>query len=107
MKHNGLKRDPRAFFEAPDGRLQFVKQVLVEELHAAGCFRRVWKLRLALVSEPISSVPFSFGSHAASRAMTASSRPHGLFRLRFPRPVTGPIALGHSCHFGLGLFVPE
>ena len=22
-----------------------------------------------------------------------------------PAPVAGPIALGHSCHFGLGLFV--
>ena len=29
------------------------------------------------------------------------------FRLKFPRPVTGPIALGYGCHFGLGLFVAE
>lgn len=28
------------------------------------------------------------------------------FRLSFPEPVSGPIALGHSSHFGLGLFVP-
>ena len=28
------------------------------------------------------------------------------FRLTFPTPVSGPIALGHSSHFGLGLFVP-
>lgn len=28
------------------------------------------------------------------------------FRLTFPKPITGPIALGHSAHFGLGLFVP-
>jgi len=27
-------------------------------------------------------------------------------RLEFERPVQGPIALGHSSHFGLGLFVP-
>lgn len=27
-------------------------------------------------------------------------------RLTFAVPVTGPIALGHSSHFGLGLFVP-
>jgi CRISPR-associated protein Csb2 len=26
--------------------------------------------------------------------------------LNFPEPVKGPISLGHSCHFGLGLFVP-
>lgn len=30
----------------------------------------------------------------------------GFFRLTFPHPVSGPIALGHSSHFGLGLFVP-
>lgn len=28
-------------------------------------------------------------------------------RLTFGEPVCGPVALGHSCHFGLGLFVPE
>ena len=27
--------------------------------------------------------------------------------LAFAKPVTGPLALGHSSHFGLGLFVPE
>lgn len=27
-------------------------------------------------------------------------------RLEFPTPQTGPLFLGHSCHFGLGLFVP-
>lgn len=29
----------------------------------------------------------------------------GAFRIEFPRPVRGPIALGHSSHFGLGLFM--
>lgn len=29
-----------------------------------------------------------------------------MLRLRFGEPVSGPISLGHSCHFGLGLFVP-
>jgi CRISPR-associated protein Csb2 len=28
------------------------------------------------------------------------------FRLIFPEPVRGPIALGYACHFGLGLFLP-
>lgn len=31
----------------------------------------------------------------------------GAFRITFPRPVRGPIALGHSAHFGLGLFFPK
>ena len=30
----------------------------------------------------------------------------GAFRLTFPHPVPGPISLGGSAHFGLGLFVP-
>jgi CRISPR-associated protein Csb2 len=30
----------------------------------------------------------------------------GAFRLTFIRPVAGPIAIGHSSHFGLGLFMP-
>lgn len=31
----------------------------------------------------------------------------GAFRIEFPQPVAGPIALGHSSHFGMGLFVPD
>jgi CRISPR-associated protein Csb2 len=30
----------------------------------------------------------------------------GAFRLTFPIEIQGPIALGHSAHFGMGLFVP-
>ncbi|CUS32794.1 type I-G CRISPR-associated protein Csb2 [Candidatus Nitrospira nitrificans] len=29
-----------------------------------------------------------------------------LLELRFEQPVTGPIALGYACHFGLGQFMP-
>jgi len=29
------------------------------------------------------------------------------FRIRFAEPVTGPLALGYGCHFGLGLFVRD
>lgn len=31
----------------------------------------------------------------------------GAFRLTFPKPVRGPICLGHSSHFGMGLFLPD
>lgn len=33
-------------------------------------------------------------------------RPCGRFRLTFPQPVAGPLALGYAAHFGLGLFRP-
>lgn len=33
---------------------------------------------------------------------------HGTgFRIRFPEPVRGPIAVGYGAHFGLGVFLPE
>lgn len=34
-------------------------------------------------------------------------RPGYRFRLTFPQPVRGPLAVGHSSHWGLGLFAPE
>lgn len=34
-------------------------------------------------------------------------RPSGAWRIVFHQPVQGPISLGHSAHFGLGLFLPE
>lgn len=36
-----------------------------------------------------------------------SARPGTGWQLTFPEPVSGPIALGHLSHFGLGLFVPQ
>jgi CRISPR-associated protein Csb2 len=41
------------------------------------------------------------------RDCLAPDRPGGFFRLTFEHPVSGPIALGRSAHFGLGLFVAE
>lgn len=38
---------------------------------------------------------------------TPRARPGFRVRLEFPSPVAGPVILGDSCHFGLGLFVPE
>ena len=40
-----------------------------------------------------------------SRGRETNTDAHGAFlRLRFPEAVTGPVALGYGCHFGLGLF---
>jgi len=33
---------------------------------------------------------------------------HGRFwRLTFPHPVAGPLALGFACHYGLGVFAAK
>jgi CRISPR-associated protein Csb2 len=36
-----------------------------------------------------------------------ATRPAAFLRLELTEPITGPLALGHLSHFGLGLFVPE
>jgi CRISPR-associated protein Csb2 len=36
-----------------------------------------------------------------------STRPGCRMRISFAAPVKGPLALGHSAHFGLGLFAPQ
>lgn len=40
-----------------------------------------------------------------SRGREAMTDSHGdLLRIGFPEPVSGPVALGYGCHFGLGMF---
>ena len=34
-------------------------------------------------------------------------RPGYLLRIEFDKPLKGPLIIGDSCHFGLGIFVPE
>jgi len=50
--------------------------------------------------------PIQFRRFRQKRSDDGGRRPAAFFRLTFPEPVPGPIALGHSSHFGLGLFVP-
>jgi len=48
--------------------------------------------------------PIQFRRFRRKASDDGGRRLAGAFRLVFPRRATGPIALGHSCHFGLGLF---
>jgi CRISPR-associated protein Csb2 len=50
--------------------------------------------------------PIQFKRFRRKAGDDGGNRPSGAFRIVFPRPVQGPICLGHSCHFGLGLFLP-
>jgi CRISPR-associated protein Csb2 len=51
--------------------------------------------------------PIQFARSRQKRGDDGNRRPNGAFRLVFEAPVSGPLCLGHSCHFGLGLFLPE
>ncbi len=108
MKRRGTKRDPIAFFESPEGRTEFVKQVLREELERRDLSHGGIEIEpLEQVGKHPALRPVQFRLSRVKAGDDGASRPRGLFQLRFPTPVTGPIALGHSCHFGLGLFVAE
>ncbi|MBX6359200.1 MAG: type I-U CRISPR-associated protein Cas5/Cas6 [Acidobacterium ailaaui] len=50
--------------------------------------------------------PLDFRRHREKRGLMQPDRRGSFWRIRFPEPVDGPIALGFGCHFGLGLFCP-
>jgi len=123
-KKNGRKRDPRELLENPHA---FIMQVLREELERfierrgwsfsadevhigpvydpPGVFRVQPKLWAAGATGP-NLRPIQFKRFRQKRSDDGGRRLAGVFRIRFPEPVLGPIALGHSSHFGLGLFLP-
>jgi len=51
--------------------------------------------------------PLQFQRFRGKRTDDGGRRPSGAFRITFAGPAPGPICLGHSSHFGLGLFVAE
>ena len=50
--------------------------------------------------------PIHFHRFRKKRGLVQPDRLGRFLRLRFPSPVSGPLALGFGCHFGLGLFRP-
>jgi CRISPR-associated protein Csb2 len=62
---------------------------------------------LSVGGEPVT--PAAFRS-ARSRGTGNPRQPDvrgAFFRLVFPQPIQGPLALGYACHFGMGMFVPQ
>ncbi len=51
--------------------------------------------------------PIQFKRFRQKRGDDGGRRLTGAFRITFSRPVRGPIALGWSSHFGMGLFLPD
>lgn len=117
LKKRGTKRDPAEVWNSPQ---QFLTLLLREELV------RLLQRRGDLAGLTIESIgiepsadaqgvfrvgsralrPIQFKRFRQKRGDDGGNRLAGAFRIDFGRPVAGPIALGHSAHFGLGLFVP-
>jgi CRISPR-associated protein Csb2 len=115
-KKRGAKRDPARLLTSPEA---FVVGMLREEL------RRLIERHPELAGVDLDSIgitaekengvfrlgpqqrrPLEFKRFRQKRDDDGGRRLCGSFRLTFPKSISGPIALGHSCHFGLGLFVP-
>lgn len=52
------------------------------------------------------SRPIHFRRFRSRRGLAQPDRLGSFWRLTFPEPIVGPLALGFACHFGLGLFKP-
>lgn len=117
LKKRGTKRDPIEMWNDP---ARFFAHVVREELNR-------WLLRQSHCDDihiedveimPLvdqhgtfrigrrSLRPIQFQRYRQKRGDDGGQRLSGSFRLTFPRPVSGPICLGYSSHFGMGLFLP-
>ncbi|MGE0876374.1 MAG: type I-U CRISPR-associated protein Csb2 [Burkholderiales bacterium] len=51
--------------------------------------------------------PNRFHRYRGKRGLDQPDHHGSFWRLTFAKPVSGPLALGFACHFGLGLFAPR
>ena len=103
-KLRGTKRDQPEDYATPRA---FARHIFQQELN-----------RRKELPEVVSiEAPDSIGRHRlrsiqfkrfrSKRGDDGGRRPAAGFRVTFAAPVRGPLCLGHSCHFGLGLFLPS
>jgi len=111
-KRNGRKKDAPSLLGS-DNQRAFAHQVLVHEI--ARLRERRPDIPAPLTVQPLNGEhrcgahklrPIQFRLFRKKWSDDGGRRAAGAFRIEFPEPVRGPICLGHSSHFGLGLFVP-
>jgi len=122
-KKSGTKRDSAELRGSQNERV-FTAHILEEELRylqarrlrAGFDFPTSWRIELLCdddgvfrigrgSSHPLGLRPIQFRRFRRKRNDDGGRRPTGAFRIVFNVPFAGPLSLGHSSHFGLGLFV--
>lgn len=113
-KARSRKRDP-VELRGIENQRAFARQVLWEEMARLRIHRP--ELPVPVQIEPLNDEhrcgarqnlrPIQFKRYRDKRGDDGGRRAAGAFRIIFPEPVYGPICVGHSAHFGLGLFVAE
>ena len=108
-RNGGARRDRPEDYATPQ---RFTGHVLGEELDRLR--QRRPDLPEVVSIEPLESLgpqegvrPIQFRRFRQKPGDDGGRRPSGAFRVVFATPVAGPLCLGHSCHFGLGLFLPS
>jgi CRISPR-associated protein Csb2 len=106
-KLRGTKRDRPEDYATPDA---FALHVLRQELERLRQRRPelpavVFIERLAGLGPRHELRSIQFQRFRNKPGDDGGRRPSGAFRITFAGPVEGPLALGHACHFGLGVFV--
>lgn len=103
-KLRGTKRDRPEDYATPRA---FARCLLEQEL------RRRRELPEVVAVEDVGTIgrqqlrPIQFKRFRGKPGDDGGRRPAGSFRVTFAQPLAGPLCLGHSCHFGLGLFLPS
>jgi CRISPR-associated protein Csb2 len=98
---------------SPEARTAFLIDDLREQLRIALPDRDIKQVQIERISDPNGAFkiadhlrPIQFKRYRHKPSDDGGRRLAGAFRLTFPTAVSGPIALGHSAHFGMGLFMP-
>lgn len=102
-KLRGTKRDRPEDYASPR---DFARHVLEQELRRRPNLPPVASIEVEEVIGVQRLRPIQFQRFRRKQGDDGGRRPAGGFRVTFTAPVRGPLCLGHSCHFGLGLFSP-
>ncbi len=102
-KRRGVKRDRPEDYSSPK---IFACHVLTQELKRRELPEILSVDEVLIGAHKLRSIQFK-RFRSRKRNDDGGRRPAGGFRITFAQPVRGPLCLGHSCHFGLGLFLPD
>jgi CRISPR-associated protein Csb2 len=111
LKKRGTKRDSQDLWHNPEA---FLKALLQEELARLPSLKNVELSAINIDPESKDGCfrvrdrfrPLEFKRNRMKRNDDGATRQSGAFRITFPSSFQGPLALGHSSHFGMGLFLP-
>jgi CRISPR-associated protein Csb2 len=93
-----LKEDIARLLERRDD----LKDISIDQIKVAPCMDENGVFRLGARGHR----PIEFQRFRRKPGDDGGKRLCGAFAIEFPRAVRGPLALGHSCHYGMGLFLP-